>query len=122
MKFGDDAHAACWAFHRDSLKGDTLAYDAPGTGPTISNVHRVSAAGEETMRETKESIECSGIDGPLRWIQFENHARYHAIYTSHGGCIGPTVGARYGLRESAMKRASRRDGVDAVGHGLRDGT
>ena len=37
------------------------------------------------MRETKESIECARIDGPLRWIKFEHYTRYHAIYASHWG-------------------------------------
>jgi hypothetical protein len=37
------------------------------------------------MREIKESIECGGVDAPLRWIKFEHYTRYHAIYASHWG-------------------------------------
>jgi hypothetical protein len=46
------------------------------------------------MREIKESIECAGINAPLRWIKFEHYTRYHAIYARPLGSVLDLLWAR----------------------------
>src|SRR5580698_805912 len=72
--------------HRHPAKGVTLVHVADRIWSNdLQTSTGVDLRTRKTMRDTKESIECAGVDGPLRWIKFEHYVRYHAIYSSHWG-------------------------------------
>lgn len=61
-------------------------------------------------KETKESVECAGINGPLRWIRFERYNRYHAVFISHWGLYWTYCGRSIrpqGVRDEKIDPSAR---------------